>query len=155
MSDDLIRHNFLAEKNGRKISKNGVRFKNIDYVHPAMSKMVGKKVSVRYLPNDRTFLDVFVEGTYVCTAVPHERLSTDERLQIVRKRNSQTAKVERIRKRSRKRASDRTVLGNPLLSSEHDPELPARRMSAMDDEDFLRFAESSRRDSEELADDSE
>jgi hypothetical protein len=120
-----------------------------------MSKMVGKKVSVRYLPNDRTFLDVFVDGTYVCTAVPHERLSIDERLQIVRKRNAQTAKVERIRKRSRKRAGDRAVLGNPLLSPEHDPELAARRMPPTDDEDFLHFAESSRNEGEELADDSE
>ena len=101
MTVELIRDCFLAERTGRKISKNGARFTNIDNGHPALAKLVCRRVTVRYLPSDCTFLDMFPNRGYVCQGVPHERLSIDDRMQIVRNRNSQTAKVERIRKYSR------------------------------------------------------
>lgn len=122
VDDSLIRHGFLAVANGRKVSKNGVRFKGSDYVHEKLSRLVGKKVSIRYLPNDRSFIDVHVDGEYVCTAVPHTRLSKDERLRIIRNRGNEIAKVDRIIKRSRKRFEQREREGNPLLSPERDPD---------------------------------
>lgn len=141
VDDSLIRHGFLAVASGRKVSKNGVRFKGVDYVHEKLGKLVGKKVTVRYLPNDRTFIDIHVNDAYVCTAAPHTRLSMDERVQIIRNRNKEIAKVDRIIKRSRKRAEHRELEGNPLLSPERDPDAPARVIDDGADEDFLSFAE--------------
>ena len=149
VEDSLIRHGFLAVANGRKVSKNGVRFKGFDYVHEKLARLVGKKVSIRYLPNDRSFIDVHVDGEYVCTAVPHTRLSKDERLQIIRNRGNEIAKVDRIIKRSRKRFEQRELEGNPLLSPERDPESPTRVIDEGADDDFLAFAEQAAADGQE------
>ncbi len=139
--DGLIRHGFLAIHSGRSVSKNGVRFKEVDYVHVDLSRLVGKKVSVRYLPNDRSFIDIYLDGEFVCTAIPHGRMSKDERIQIVRERERDIKKVNKIVKRSRKRASEREWAGNPLLAPEHDPSMPVRTKPDSSDDEFLNFLE--------------
>ena len=141
VDDDLVRHGFLAEKSGRKVSKNGVRFKDVDYVSPELGTKVGKRVSIRYLPNDRSFIDVYLNGTFLCTAVPHARLTQDERKQIVRQRNSQVNKGHHLIKRSGARAKRRELEGNPLLAPERDPDAPARRTVAIDEDEYLTFLE--------------
>ena len=141
VEDDLVRHGFLAEESGRKVSKNGVRFENVDYVDPVLGTKVGKKVTIRYLPNDRSFIDVYLNGEFLCTAVPHSRLSQDKRQQIVRQRNSQINKSHHLIKRSGARAKRREVEGNPMLSPERDPEAPARRTYDTSDDEYLSFLE--------------
>jgi transposase InsO family protein len=143
IDDGLIRHGFLAVRTGRKISKNGVRFRDVDYVHVALSRLVGKKVAVRFLPNDRSFIDVYLDDAFVCTAVPHARMSKDERLQIIRERERDVRAVNRVIKRSRKRAVERELAGNPLLSPARDPSLPDRSVDGTGDDEFLAFLESS------------
>lgn len=142
VADDLVRHGFLAEARGRSVSKNGIRFRGIDYVHGKLAPVVGKKVHVRYLPNDRTFIDVYLDGAYLCTAEPHERLTRDERIKIVRARNSTLGKVDRLIKQSRRRAEIRELEGNPLASPNRDPATPVTPQSP-DDDAFLAFAERS------------
>jgi putative transposase len=141
VSNDLIRHGFLAETTGRKISKNGIRFNNVDFVHAALGKLVGKKVTIRHLPNDRSFIDVHLNGQFLCTAIPYARLSQDDRKQIVRDRNSQIRQTDRIIKRSGTRARQRELEGNPLLSPERNPSVPQRKVDDMSEEEFLVFVE--------------
>lgn len=141
VDDGLIRHGFLASHSGRKVSKNGVRFKDVDYVHAGLSRLVGKKITIRYLPNDRSFIDIYLDDEFVCTAVPHERMSKDERIQIVRERERDVRKVNKIVKRSRKRAIERELAGNPLLAPERDPLMPARTAADTSDDEFLSFLE--------------
>ena len=137
VDDDLVRQGFLAEQSGRKISKNGVRFKDVDYVHPLLGTKVGKKVAVRYLPNDRSFIDIYIDGQFLCTAVPHSRLGKDERQQIVRERNRQISNSNHLLKRSGARAQRRAAEGNPLVSPERDPNAPARQLEDSDDDDYI------------------
>lgn len=141
VDDALIRHGFLASHRGRKVSKNGVRFKDVDYVHAGLSRLVGKKITIRYLPNDRSFIDVYLDDEFVCTAIPHERMSKDERIEIVRERERDVRKVNKIVKRSRKRAIERELAGNPLAGPERDPSMPARTVADTGDDDFLSFLE--------------
>ncbi len=141
VEDDLVRHGFLAEKSGRKASKNGVRFRDVDYVSPKLGTKVGKRVSIRYLPNDRSFIDIYVNDKFLCTAVPHARLTQDQRKLIVRQRNSQINKGHHLIKRSGARAKRRELEGNPLLSPERDPEAPARQTNHPGDDEYLAFLE--------------
>ena len=99
----MLRHGFLAETRPRKVSKNGLRFRNIDYTHPKLATYVGRKVELRYLPNDTTFIEVFIDGQHVCTAVPHARLDMEQRRQIVRNRTNELKNVDHVVKTSRKR----------------------------------------------------
>lgn len=137
--DALIRHGFLAVKQGRVVSKNGVRFRNVDYVHPGLGDLVGKKVSIRYLPTDRSFVDVYDDDRFVCSAEPHNRLSRESRIQIVRERNASVRSVDRI-KRSRQRIVERELDAAPLLAPSREPTEPRQLVEDAGD-DFLAFAE--------------
>ena len=141
VDDGLIRHGFLASHSGRKVSKNGVRFKDVDYVHVGLSRMVGKKITIRFLPNDRSFIDIYLDDEFICTAIPHERMSKDERIEIVRERERDVRKVNKIVKRSRKRATELELAGNPLLAPERDPSMPARTIPDSGDDEFLSYLE--------------
>ena len=136
-----------------RFSKNGVRFKSIDYTHEGLGKLVGKRVSVKYLPNDHSFLDIYLDGQFVCTAIPHARLSKDQRNLIVRQRNQQIQSVDRIVKQSTVRARRREREGNPLATPERDPGQPLRTLDDIGDEEFLKFLESSVTPMEEASDD--
>lgn len=152
VDDGLIRHGFLAIHSGRKVSKNGVRFKDIDYVHSGLSRLVGKKVTVRFLPNDRSFIDIYLDGDFVCSAIPHERMTKDERIQIVRERERDVRKVNKIIKRSRKRAIEHEMAGNPLSAPERDPSMPARAAADTTDDEFLTFLEENTAEQEATSD---
>lgn len=141
VDDDLVRHGFLAERSGRKVSKNGVRFKDIDYVSPKLGTKVGKRVTIRYLPNDRSFIDIYVNDKFLCTAIPHVRLTKDQRTEIVRERNSQINKTNHLIKRSGARAKQRALEGNPLLAPERDPELATRQTTDPGEDEYLAFLE--------------
>jgi len=153
VDDGLIRRYFLASAHGRAVSKNGVRHHKVDYTHPALKALTGKKVTVRFLPNDRTFIDVYHDDVFICTAIPHERMTKDERLQIVRERQRDVRKVDHIIKRTRKRAQERELAGNPLLSPERDPQAPARTAIDNGDDDFLSFMEETATRGKEADDD--
>lgn len=83
---------FLAQKNSVKISKNGVRFDTIDFVAAEMNGHVGRKVEVRYLPNDRTFVEIFLDGMHLCTAYPRDSLTEEQDLAIKRHRQAERSK---------------------------------------------------------------
>jgi len=141
VSDDLIRQGFLAETKGRKVSKNGVRFKNHDFTHELLGKLVGKRVTVRYLPNDRSFLEIYLNDQFVCSAVPHVRLSSDQRIDIVRARNQEIRRTDRIIKQSTARAREREREDDPLLAQERDPREPIRTLDSSNHEEYLTLLE--------------
>jgi len=141
VDDALIRHAFLGSSTPRTVSKNGLRFDHIDYTDPALATLVGKKVTLRYLPNDRTFVDVIADGQYICTAVPHTRLSVETRSVIVRNRQAEVRKVAHILKESNARASVRTLEGIPQLSPVRDPSATPRPIPDDAEEEYLSFLE--------------
>jgi hypothetical protein len=101
----LVRHAFMAEERPRSLSKNGVRFRGIDYVHPtAFHGHVGRKVNVRYLPNDRSFIAVYLGGQFLCEAHPAKHLTQEQRFEIARITRRRIAQVDRIMKTGAKRA---------------------------------------------------
>jgi putative transposase len=143
VDDALVRRSFTAVRGVRTISKNGVRYRDIDYVHSDLGSLVGRKVTLRCLPNDWTFIDVYIDDVYLCTAVPHTRLSREERIEIVRSRASKLNKVDRLIKSSRKRIEQRDLDANPLIAPERQPGRPKRVVTtSAGDDTFLAFMES-------------
>ena len=92
-ADAQLWEDFLAQKDNVKISKNGVRFDTIDFVAAELNGHVGRKVEVRYLPNDRTFIEVFLDGIHLCTAFPRNDLTEDQDLAIKKHRQAERAKA--------------------------------------------------------------
>lgn len=142
--DALIRSSFLAQSRQVSVSKNGVRFKKVDYIAKELKSVVGRKVALRYLPNDPSFVDVYLDDQFLCTAKPHNHLTQDERRVIVSQRQSTARKLDRLVKTSRKRRRDAELHGNPLLSPQRDPHMPLDDHSSTGGEDdFLSFGERS------------
>lgn len=146
VDDDLIRHGFQAEARGRRVSANGIRFRGIDYIHPHLGKhpvygsLSGREVHLRFLPNDRSFIDVYLGEEFVCTAVPHERLSRVERQRVVKQRKSDIRHVDHLVKQSKKRARQRFLDAESSFAPERDPLAPAadtQVAGAGDEEDLL------------------
>lgn len=51
------------------VTKNGIRFRGVDYVDHDLGKLKGRKVEVRYLQHVHDEIEVFYEGQHYCTAV--------------------------------------------------------------------------------------
>lgn len=74
---------FLSAKHEVKVSKNGIRFDTIDFTASELTGYVGRKVTIRYLPHDRTFVEVFIGGRHICTAYPRLTLTAEQEQEVI------------------------------------------------------------------------
>lgn len=84
-----LRLAMLLEAKPRKVHPDGVFFDNRYYQRGALAGYVGRKVNIRHLPYDRSFVEVFDGDTWICTAFPHADLTEDERDDLERLRRQQ------------------------------------------------------------------
>lgn len=103
VDNEMLRHAFLA--GGKAIvQKAGVRHRGIDYTSPSLKGYVKREVSIGHLTNDRSFIEVYVDGRWLCTAVPHEQLTLEQRIALRKVKTSRLGQQDRIIKTSRSRA---------------------------------------------------
>ena len=137
-----VRHLFLASPKTRKVTKNGVKFDTIDFTHPALARYRGDVVSIRYLPNARDFIDIYDHrDEFICSAVPHERLTDDQRERIYKSRTNALARVTEIHKKSRRRRQERAIaegekwrITNDEVDDEPEDAFEAEYLATLDDE---------------------
>ncbi|MDA8063873.1 MAG: transposase family protein, partial [Actinomycetota bacterium] len=79
----------LVAKDRCKVSKNGIRFDRIDWTAPEITGVVSRMVEIRYLPHDRSFVEVFLDGDHLCTAHPQHGLTADQEQDIIARRKEQ------------------------------------------------------------------
>lgn len=138
VDDAHLRHAFLGStRKSHRVSKNGVRFRNVDYTSPALREFVGADVNVRHLPNDRSFIHVYDGAVFICEAVPHSRLSEEDRIRLVGDRRREQQRVNHKIKTSRKRQVERRKDFADGLAPERDPNLPAHLHDDTSDRDDL------------------
>ena len=117
----LVRQAFQQEGSVRRISKNGVRWRGVDYQAKGLSGYVGRSAKIRYLPNDRSFIDIYVGGQHICTAHPAPHLSLEQKALVARQRRSRVGMIDRIQKESAKRSRQR-VLSEASTLGTHTPD---------------------------------
>lgn len=77
--DDEAMHLMLRKPDETRIvSKNGVRFRDIDYTHAKLTGRVGTTVEIGYRDSDPSHLELFVDGTWLCSALPQGHPDTDD-----------------------------------------------------------------------------
>ena len=86
---DALRLAMLVEAKPRKVQPEGVFFDNRYYTRGTLGGYVGRKVTVRHLPYDRSFIEVFDGDTWVCTAFPHPDLTEAELDELEQQRREQ------------------------------------------------------------------
>lgn len=102
----------LVAKERCKVSKNGIRFDRIDWTAPEVTGVCGRKVEIRYLPHDRTFIEVFLDGAHLCTAYPQQDLTPDQEQALMKRRQDEFARARSrftTANRQRKRNADGEV----------------------------------------------
>jgi putative transposase len=109
IADEQLWQDFLISKDRCKVSKNGIRWDTIDWIAPELIDARGRHVEIRYLPHDRTFIEVFLDGVHLCTAVPNGSADDETAHQLLVKRAE-----------TRKRALQRFTTANRLRRSGHD-----------------------------------
>lgn len=100
---EVLWQDFLVSKAKVKVSKNGVRFDTIDFVAPELTDYVGRHVEIRYLPHDRTFIEVFADGAHVCTAWPRHALDADTRQEVIAHRSTSVSEAKKWGRASSRR----------------------------------------------------
>ena len=86
IAPEQLWHDFLVSKDRCKVSKNGIRWDTVDWVAPELVDVIGRHVQIRHLPHDRSFIEVFLEGAHLCTAVPVEELSDEVKQETIERR---------------------------------------------------------------------
>lgn len=92
------------------VTKNGIRFRGVDYVDHDLGKLKGRKVEVRYLQHVHDEIEVFYEGQHYCTAVDPTAMTDVDREEHLRRRAEERQQLAAIKRRAhvrrRKVASD-------------------------------------------------
>lgn len=93
-----VRHAFTATPKTRVVQKKGVFHRNGYYTAEALAGHVGRKVKVRFVPGNETFIDVYLDDQFLCTAVPHESMSIEKRRRLARTRTNRVGRARVIQK---------------------------------------------------------
>ena len=87
--DEALYDAMLVAKRTHKVGKNGIRFRNRDYVAAELNPHVGRSVQLRYLPHDDSFIEVFSDDKHVATATAVTRLTPEQRRELLNVRRVQ------------------------------------------------------------------
>jgi putative transposase len=79
---------FLVAKDLVTVRPEGVRFRTVDFIAAELLGAVDRKVEVRYLPHQLTFIEIFLNNEHLCTAYPRHA-STPEQEQALLKHRKQ------------------------------------------------------------------
>ncbi|MEU6206097.1 Mu transposase C-terminal domain-containing protein [Micromonospora musae] len=122
-----LRHLMLAGER-RTIGANGIRFRNFVYTDPAgaLRERRGKRVEIRYMPHDDTFIHVYLDGQHIATCHPDDTLTDEQVTQYyaaIREQGRNAAAAKRAAsRRARKQLSvlstaQQTVTDTRLVSA--------------------------------------
>ena len=98
-----LRWLLLADEE-RTIQKDGVHFDNVIFIAPELNGRRGEAVHIRYTPHDLRQIEVFRGDAWLCTAYPQDRLSEEQRNQVLDRRRADAAELARRQRRASRRA---------------------------------------------------
>jgi putative transposase len=85
VAPELLWLDFLQAKDC-KVHKFGVRFDTINFLGECLQGQVGRTVEIRFLPHDRTFIEVFQGGVHLGTCYPASDLTAEQEQEILVRR---------------------------------------------------------------------
>jgi putative transposase len=59
----------LTVPKSRKVHRDGIRFKQFRYISPTLAGFIGEQVIIRYDPRDLAEIRVYLDKTFICTAI--------------------------------------------------------------------------------------
>ncbi|MEV5576912.1 Mu transposase C-terminal domain-containing protein [Spirillospora sp. NPDC052269] len=74
---DTLRHLLLAGDD-RVIQKDGVHFRGLNFIAPELDGKAGERISIRYMPHEDRWIEVYQFGEHLCTAYPQGHLTPEQ-----------------------------------------------------------------------------
>jgi putative transposase len=115
---ELLRESFLVHDRLSKVTKKGVHFRRRWWLGLGLLDHVSRKVQVRYPVGDDSFIELYLDGKWLCTAEPAEELSEAARRQLQADRQAQYRESRRLQEGGRQKrvaANRATTPANPTL----------------------------------------
>ncbi|TMR40894.1 DDE-type integrase/transposase/recombinase [Actinomadura geliboluensis] len=126
---DTIRHLLMAVKSEHTIGKNGINFNSRTYHHRKLSGRAGERVTLRHMPNDPSFVEVYLNGVHWCTAHPKDELTEEEKDAIFEERRAKKTELKRLHGQARKIAQEELMIAGDApetqMATENSPTRPA------------------------------
>jgi putative transposase len=88
------------------------------YIAAELTELVGDDVELAFAPHDQRSVEVYWRGAWLCTAHPHDALSTAEQHRILAERRAYAGELRRRQRSARRQARDRLA---PATAQEPDP----------------------------------
>jgi putative transposase len=105
---ETLRHLLLAGNKERVVQNVGVRHKGLYYQAPELHGRGGQRVTIRYMPHDDRWIEVYLDGEHLCTATAHRYLTEQQREDFRVSARQQDEELRRQRRRTTR--TTRTVL---------------------------------------------
>ena len=115
---EILRDSFLVDEQLRTVAKKGVFFRNRWWLGLGLLDHVGRKVQVHYPIGDDSFIEVYLNSNWLCTAERAEDLSPAARKQLLKDRQAQYREARRLQDGGRQRrvaANRATTPADPAL----------------------------------------
>ncbi|RYP86865.1 hypothetical protein EKO23_07785 [Nocardioides guangzhouensis] len=136
VAPERLWQDFLLSKDTCKVSKNGIRFQKIDWLIPdgGLTGKVGRKVEIRYLPHDRTSIEVFLEGVHLGTAYDKDNLTPDHEEEFLARR--QAARTEAQQRFTRANRQRNATDGATRITTDKKGNRTVLELDASEDTDY-------------------
>lgn len=97
----------LTARRWARVRRDGVHHGGLAYTAVELIELVGDDVELAFAPHDQRAVDVYWRGVWLCTAHPHDALSTSEQEQILAERRAYAGELRRRQRRARRQAKSR------------------------------------------------
>jgi len=97
--DEELRWTLLGEEQ-RTVRTSGVAFRALNYVAAELNGLVGEVIQVRFRPHDARLIEVFRNGSHLCTAKPQGALGEEERAAVLARRRADVAEQAQRQRRA-------------------------------------------------------
>lgn len=105
--DDAALRRLLLAGERRAVREQGVSFFGGAYYAPELRALRGESVEVRYTPHDKRSIEIYHDGRWVCTALPQDTLSAEDKARDLRLRREAAKRARRHEQRARRAAKVR------------------------------------------------
>jgi putative transposase len=103
-SEQDLRRYLLECPGSRLVEARGVKFKSRWYIDEVLQDRVGCRVELRRMPHDMRWLELYVDGRWLCRAVRHDEASEIQRQRVLEARAQAAREAAGIARRAKNRA---------------------------------------------------
>ncbi len=87
----------------RKVAKDGIHFASVTYWSPSLHGIVGETVEIDYVPHDRRKIDVYRAHEFLCTCVPTDAITDQDRQALYEARQRDAQRLRKLRSDANRR----------------------------------------------------